>query len=456
MDETVYFFDVHPPALEGALDRFAQFFIAPLFTDGCTEREILAVDSENKKNLQSDMWRLFQLEKSTSSREHHYWRFGTGNKATLWDAPKAEGRNVRSELIDWYGRHYSANVMKLVVVGKEPLDALADLVTDKFAAVKNRNLAPPVFSGSPFTEAELSRHIYAQAVKNVRSLEVTFPLADQGPLFATKPGNFITHYLGHEGEGSILSYLKKLGWAEALGAGAGQGATGFDFFKISVGLTAAGLQNHKKVAQIVFAYIEMLRATPPQEWAFKEQAMLNEISFRFVEKRKPSDYVTQLCTQMQKPYPREWLLSAPWLLKDWNSDLVREQLAGLTARNCRITVVSQEPVDGLEFDKKEQWYGTRYRVEPFTKEILQVPAAEELGADLFLPQPNSFIPSNLDILGDKQSSKEPAKRPDCVYQSPTARIWHKLDDRWWVPRAAVSFYIKKWVSLLCWIDGHVL
>lgn len=118
LDETVYHFDVHPPSLPGALDRFAQFFIAPLFTDSCTEREILAVDSENKKNLQSDMWRLYQLEKSTSSRKHWYWRFGTGNKETLWDTPKAEGRNVRDELLKWYDENYSANVMKLVVLGK--------------------------------------------------------------------------------------------------------------------------------------------------------------------------------------------------------------------------------------------------------------------------------------------------------------------------------------------------
>jgi len=118
MDETVYFFDVHPPALPGALDRFAQFFIAPLFSNSCTEREILAVDSENKKNLQSDNWRMFQLEKSTSSKSHHYWRFGTGNKNTLWDGPRQEGRDVRAELIKWYNQYYSANVMKLAVVGK--------------------------------------------------------------------------------------------------------------------------------------------------------------------------------------------------------------------------------------------------------------------------------------------------------------------------------------------------
>jgi hypothetical protein len=41
----VYYFDVNAEHLPGALDRFAQFFIAPLFTEAATARELNAVDS---------------------------------------------------------------------------------------------------------------------------------------------------------------------------------------------------------------------------------------------------------------------------------------------------------------------------------------------------------------------------------------------------------------------------
>ena len=37
---TNYFFELAHDALYGALDRFAQFFIKPLFTESCTDREI--------------------------------------------------------------------------------------------------------------------------------------------------------------------------------------------------------------------------------------------------------------------------------------------------------------------------------------------------------------------------------------------------------------------------------
>lgn len=58
--------------------RFAQFFISPLFTEGATEREVNAVNSENDKNLPSDAWRLLQLDKATADPSHPYSKFGTG------------------------------------------------------------------------------------------------------------------------------------------------------------------------------------------------------------------------------------------------------------------------------------------------------------------------------------------------------------------------------------------
>jgi insulysin len=37
---TNYYFDVNADHLESAMDRFAQFFISPLFLEDCTDREV--------------------------------------------------------------------------------------------------------------------------------------------------------------------------------------------------------------------------------------------------------------------------------------------------------------------------------------------------------------------------------------------------------------------------------
>lgn len=61
-ENTNYFFDVRSENLPGALDRFAQFFLCPLFTPSATDREVNAVNSENDKNLQQDPWRFNMLD----------------------------------------------------------------------------------------------------------------------------------------------------------------------------------------------------------------------------------------------------------------------------------------------------------------------------------------------------------------------------------------------------------
>lgn len=117
-DHTNYYFDVVPLQLSAALDRFAQFFLTPLFTESATDREVNAVDSEHVKNIPSDAWRLAQLEKSTSNPDHPYSKFGTGNKETLDTIPKERGIQVREELLKFHQKWYSANLMSLAVLGQ--------------------------------------------------------------------------------------------------------------------------------------------------------------------------------------------------------------------------------------------------------------------------------------------------------------------------------------------------
>ena len=61
LQDTVYYFDVNAEHLDGALDRFAQFFISPLFTEQATQRELNAIDSEHAKNINNDGFRLYQV-----------------------------------------------------------------------------------------------------------------------------------------------------------------------------------------------------------------------------------------------------------------------------------------------------------------------------------------------------------------------------------------------------------
>ncbi len=231
---TNYYFDVtakpsndeeasatNPSPLRGGLDRFAQFFVEPLFLENTLDRELRAVDSENKKNLQSDQWRLNQLEKSQSNPKHPYCHFSTGNLVSLKEQPEARGINVRDKFIEFYDQQYSANRMKLCVLGREPLDVLESWVSEFFSGVKDKDLKPNRWPDEvPLPPSYLGFQCFAKPVMDSRELNILFPFIDEEDLYETHPSRYISHLIGHEGPGSIMAYIKSKGWANGLSAGA--------------------------------------------------------------------------------------------------------------------------------------------------------------------------------------------------------------------------------------------
>lgn len=73
-------------------------------------------------------------------------------------------------------------------------------------------------------------------------MEISFPLEYQIPLWKEKPGNFISHFVGHEGPGSLHSYLKTKGWVTTLSAGSQPLARGLSVFKLTLHLTEEGFR----------------------------------------------------------------------------------------------------------------------------------------------------------------------------------------------------------------------
>jgi insulysin len=67
--------------------------------------------------------------------------------------------------------------------------------------------------------------------------------------------DYISHLIGHESEGSILSVLKAKGWANSLGAMLYQTATIFSCFAIDISLTDVGVDFVNDILSVVFEYI---------------------------------------------------------------------------------------------------------------------------------------------------------------------------------------------------------
>ena len=190
-ENTVYYFDIQSEYYEEALNMFSSFFINPLFTDTATNREINAVDSENTKNIQSDMWRQFQLFKSLALPEHPFNSFSTGNLKTLKTVPESIGQNIRDIMINFYNIHYSANRMKIVLYGKEPLDTLQTWAHSKFSKIINKNVTPYHVPSNAYGKEQVCKWLNIVPVKDNKSLDLYFPMPAIEHLYRSKPQRYV-------------------------------------------------------------------------------------------------------------------------------------------------------------------------------------------------------------------------------------------------------------------------
>ena len=491
----MYYFDIAAGLDSGktfaeALKRFGSFFACPLFSESATGRELNAIESENAKNLQSDGFRIYQVEKSRFNSEHPYSKFFTGNKATLLDGTKRQGIDLRQELIKFYEQYYSADQMTLAIAGPQSLSSLKKYVEAGFSTVPNRSTGRPEESWagiSPIARynsivPSLGYVLEVVPVTDSRQLTLSWPivkpLEDREDRMYTKPEEYVTHLLGHEGPGSMTSYLKRKGWANGLGASVATDISDFFVLEVSVPLTTAGLEAVDSICEAIFSYIKMVQSKNIPNYIFDEVLQINELQWRFLEKGDPSSYVEGLVSSMQK-YPPSLYVAGPRRIalnlpesrikntatprmmfetseQRQNAKLATAELfSKLTVDNVMVTIVSKS-FEG-KTEKSEKWYGTGYNVKRIPEQTLSAWKMSEQAPALgiYLPRPNPFIPSEKGLqvkakVDRRQLSKslsfedrvKPIKPPTLILDGKDGsrwKIYYKQDDRYGQPKAYVIF-----------------
>jgi secreted Zn-dependent insulinase-like peptidase len=426
-EHTNYYFDIDKDYLAPALDRFAQFFIAPLFSPDYVDREKNAVHSEYQSRKKNDNIRLHQAWKQVANPQHPFTNFSVGSLDTLSDRANS---NVRDELIDFHKRHYSANIMALVVVGREPLAVLKQLVSEKFSAIRNTGASTLEVAEPLFEPGKLPARLNVIPLKDRRLMRLTFPIPPLNPHYRAKPVDQIANLLGHEGKGSLFSLLKSKGWADKLSAGPRMNHLHGATFDVSIELTEAGLQHIDDIGSHVFQYIRLIRQHGITRWIFDEQSRINQIAFRFQEKHEPGEYVRWLAHNLQI-YPARDVLNGPFVMDRYDPALTRRFLALLTPENVLITVNAA----GLPTDAADPRFETPYRFARLDAAMLTRWQNDAVDPLLAMPEPNELLPEDLAVKPPRQASSRPVR----VKQTPGFELWFQQDTSFRVPRA--DFYV---------------
>jgi len=429
--DTNYFFDVEARFLEHALDRFAEQFSAPLFTADLVDRERNAVHSEFSSKLKEDGRRFYSVKKAASNPDHAFSQFAVGNLTTL---ENTEENPLRPDLIEFWKNHYSANLMTLAVYGPQSLDELEQMVRPRFSAIENRQLTAKKHSPDFYRTNDLPSKVIADAIKDVRSLTLSFPIPSQEANYRTKPASYVANLLGHEGPGSLFDVLKRAGLVESLSAGLGMDTGESATLEISMSLTPEGLSRQDDILPLVFDYIDRIRAEGISQQRFEEMQQLARIDFRFREQSDPIHEVMSLSRQLRH-YPAEDVLSAPWLLERYAPEQYSAILDRLTPNNLMTFVLAPDPA--LENPAKTPWYDVEWQRQPLNSESLTTTTLPKLAEQLRLPQANPFVPEDLAMVAGESMTK-----PTRLASREGLEIWFARDTRFDSPKANVYLSLR--------------
>ncbi|MYM65043.1 insulinase family protein [Pseudomaricurvus sp. HS19] len=425
-EHTNYFFYVDHRYLEPALDRFSQFFIAPLFTEQYVERERNAVNSEYTAKIKNSYRREMDVWRELVNPRHPASKFSVGSLETLADR---EDDLVRDDLLQFYEDYYSADRMTLVVLGRESLEQLQGLVQAHFAAVPKRKVRSHERDVPLFGSNTLPLRVQIKPVKEERRLTLAFPVPPTQRYYREKPLQYIGSIVGHEGQGSLLSLLKQMGWAEALSAGGGYGSRDQTTFNITISLTPEGYRQQDKVVAATFRMLQKIRESGVEEWRFGELQSLADMEFRFLEKSEPIDTVSRLANSMHD-YPLKDIVRGPYRYDKYDAWLIKRYLKYLRPDNLLWVVTAPE----VETDKVSQYYQTNYAVESLKREAT-VMAKADLDK-LQLPQPNQFIPKRLQVKSPPAIGRSSAL-PESILRTDALDVWFQQDTNYNVPKAEV-------------------
>jgi insulysin len=421
---TNYLFEVVHEAYEGALDRFSQFFIAPLFDPEFMEREKNAVDSEHSKNLQDDFWKRRNVERLTHKPGHPRTSFATGDGKTLKDV-------TREQVMDFYSRFYSANGMKLVLLGNRSLDELEDLARTYFSEVPDNKRPPLVYDPEVFAPGSLPELLQVKSVGDVHELRLQFALPPQDGDWEAKSLRMIGSLLAHEGEGSLLSYLKSKGLATSIYP-QNEDETWCHYYHLVVELTPEGATRWPEVIQAFYDTRALLLKEGLPRWYWAEQKAMGELEYVFREHMEGAQLCSWYANAMQR-HPAAEIERRAYLISRYDPQGFKSLLERMTPADLRVVLLGPELGEGtVQIDPD---YGTEYIRTPLPADLVRSLEGKRRNREIRFPDPNPYLPDRLAL------EPAPSPAPEELLPASEGRFWFECNTSFSVPKARLSLLL---------------
>ncbi|MCS3407356.1 pitrilysin [Serratia sp. AKBS12] len=408
---TAFYLEVENDALEPAVDRMADAIAEPLLDPGNADKERNAVNAELTMARSRDGMRMAQVGAETLNPAHPSARFSGGNLDTLKDKP---GSKLHDELMAFYQRYYSANLMMGVLYSNQPLPQLATLAAKTFGRVPNHNASVAPITVPAVTKQQQGIIIHYVPAQPRKQLKVEFRIDNNSAAFRSKTDTYISYLIGNRSQNTLSDWLQKQGLADAINAGADPMVDrNGGVFSISVSLTDKGLAQRDRVVAAIFNYLKMLRSEGVKQSYFDEISHVLNLDFRYPSITRDMDYIEWLVDTMLR-VPVEHTLDAPYLADRYDPQAIAQRLDEMTPQNARIWFISpNEP-----HDKMAYFVNAPYQVNKIDASRFEQWQQLGKGLSLSLPALNPYIPDDFTL----NQPSHAFTKPELVVNQPGLRV----------------------------------
>ncbi len=424
-EHSCFYFDIAHDAFTAALERFADMLSAPLFSAEAVDKERHAIEAEFSMKLKDDGRRIYQAHKESINPDHPFAKFSVGNLTTLDDRPE---QSAQQAVRDFYQQQYSASRMTLTLVSNAPLDIQAQWVQRYFSTLP-QGLPPKAALVPPlYLEEHLGIQLNIQPHKPTQRFVASFALPDIQPWYRYKLVSFLAHLLGDEGEGSLLSHLKRRGLVNTLSAGGGIDGSNYKDFTLAFELTPQGMHALDDILLASFSYLAMLKQQPFPAEIFSERQKLVRWSFLYQEQKTPLQLASDLAVNLQH-YPQEDYVFGDYRMETPTAEFYQQLLSYFHERNLRLMLIAPD----VAVDRQARWYHTPYSQLPLSAGLLDKLQKAKPLPDCHLPKNNPYLVDELQLL-DKSASRQ---LPQLYYQADGLKLWFKPDADFQTPKGHI-------------------
>ncbi|SMF35700.1 protease-3 [Alteromonadaceae bacterium Bs31] len=354
-DHTNYFFSLPSDKLDDALDMFSDYFKAPLFELEYSDKERNAVNSEWSMGRSQDGRIINYLDGITGNPMHPSSQLAVGNLETLVDK---EGSVLNEELVAFFQRYYSANIMKLVMVSKQSLEQQEALVRKHFSSVKDKGIERPAVQVPGYTPSEMGKQIHYASVMDLKMLMLRFPMPNNHSEWRSKPNEYLVNLIASEEPGTVAQQLREKNLVKALYARVDPQAQGSDgSFDIYADLTDEGMGKRDEVIAAIFAYLQLITDKGVDEKYFLEQKSIKEKKFANLDMQQALNTAIGLSSAMLN-YSPEWVIASPYVYEKYDEKAIKAVLDIFKPERARIWYLSQ----GENADKSIPYHEGKYSI----------------------------------------------------------------------------------------------